>query len=179
MLEKAQNVIVHDESEDDQDEDEADLNKSFLGFDAEVVTERAFDGEHGDVAAVEDWKWKQVHDGEIQTDERHHRHQAAETRAGGFAGHADNSNRALHFFQRNFSDEELADEIEHLSGEALIEPEREGDGVNDAAIFLNHVDMWKHAYAPRTPPPSPKSLYSGLTSKFMLWPLREIVTWMG
>ena len=74
MLEKAQNVIVHDESEDDQDEDESDLNKSFLGLDAEIVTERAFDGKHGDVAAVEDGKWKQIYDSEIQADERHHGH---------------------------------------------------------------------------------------------------------
>ena len=65
MLEKAQNVIVHDESKDDQDEDESDLDETFLGLDAEVVAQRAFDGEHSDVAAIENRKWKQVHDGKI------------------------------------------------------------------------------------------------------------------
>jgi hypothetical protein len=56
VLEKAQNVIVHDESEDDQDEDESNLDEAFLGFDAEVVAQCAFYGKHGDVSAVENWE---------------------------------------------------------------------------------------------------------------------------
>src|SRR5580692_3773060 len=74
MLEKAQNVIVHDESKDDQDEDESNLDKALLGLDAEVVAQRAFNGEHGDVAAIQNREREQVDDGEIQADERHHGH---------------------------------------------------------------------------------------------------------
>ena len=74
MLEKAQNVIVHDESEDDQDEDESDLDETFFSLDAEIVAQRAFYREHGDVAAIKNREWKQVDDGEIQADKRHDRH---------------------------------------------------------------------------------------------------------
>jgi len=148
MLEKAQNVIVHDESEDNQDEHESNLNEAFLSFDAEVVAKRAFDGEHGDVSAIENWEWKQVHHREIQADERHHGHEAAEASARGFAGHGDDADGALDFLQRNFADEKLADEIEHLPSKTPIEPQRKADGIHDAAISLNQVDVWKHAYAP-------------------------------
>jgi hypothetical protein len=52
VLEEAQNVIVHDDGEDDQDEDKSDLKEAFLRFQAQIMAQGAFDGEHHDVAAI-------------------------------------------------------------------------------------------------------------------------------
>ena len=51
-LDDFEDVGVHDEAQDGQEEDESDLDEALFDGDAEVAAEGAFDGEQEDVAAV-------------------------------------------------------------------------------------------------------------------------------
>src|SRR5215469_15741322 len=60
--EPPQNVMIHDDSEEHQKEDQADLDVALFESHAEIAAEAAFDGEKQNVAAIENGNRKQIED---------------------------------------------------------------------------------------------------------------------
>src|ERR1700728_434136 len=59
-LNQLENIAVHHESEDAQQENQAHLDESFLDRNAQVAAQRTFDEQHEYVATVENRNWQQV-----------------------------------------------------------------------------------------------------------------------
>jgi hypothetical protein len=84
-LDYFEDVAVHDEAEDGQEEDQADLDEALFHGDAEIAAEGAFDGEEQDVAAIEDWNWEKVEQAEVEADRRHEKKEREWAVLGGLA----------------------------------------------------------------------------------------------
>ena len=65
ILNQLEDVAVHDERENTQQKDEANLDESLFHGDAQIPTESPFNRQHEEVAAVEDRNRKEIQKAKI------------------------------------------------------------------------------------------------------------------
>src|SRR5277367_2410863 len=87
-LDGLQDVAIHYEAEDSEQEDQADLHKAFLHREAEIAAENALYGQQQNVAAVENRNGEKVQQAQVQADHCHESQERGRTALGSFAGNA-------------------------------------------------------------------------------------------
>src|SRR2546430_2831298 len=128
----AHHVIVHNVSEEDQQEDEADLYEALLEGEAEIATADPFQGKQKYVPAIKDGDGQEVQDAQVHTDQNHQRNHRQRSLSDGFASGARNPHRALKLPDRNTPAEEFSHYsdglLDALAGhyDSIANPSREG-----------------------------------------------------
>src|SRR5690348_8686276 len=120
--EEADDVVVHHEAEDSEQKHEADLDEALLHGEAEVAAERAFDGEHEDVAAVEYRDGKEIQDAEIDAEKRHEEDELGSAELRGFRGHVNDADGPGEILERDAAGEKSGEHGEDLlhHGDVLV-----------------------------------------------------------
>src|SRR6267143_7305518 len=110
----AHNVIVHNVSEQHQEEHKSNLHETLFERQAEIAATDAFQSQQQDIAAVQDGNRQQVQNTQVHTDEHHERNYRQRPLPNRFAGgtrYADGTLELLHGYA---AAEELPDDPNRL-----------------------------------------------------------------
>ncbi len=120
MRNQPQNVIVHNDREDQQQEHHADGDEALLHAQAQVTPDRSFDEEHQDVAAIERRNRQEIQHGQVHADHGHQGEQFRHTFSCGFAGGSWQFPGAFELLERHVAAEKFGDNVNNLPGHQQV-----------------------------------------------------------
>src|SRR5579883_2725434 len=106
-----QNVMIHNNGEEDQKEDEANLNVAFFERHTQVAPQASFNRQEQNVSAIENRDGQEIENTKIDADQNHQRDDSQGTAVHGALRLVTNPHRPLQLADRNPAGEELSDHI--------------------------------------------------------------------
>src|ERR1700680_2352147 len=106
-----QNVIVHNDREDDQEEHQADLYKALLEAQAQIAPHDSLNRKKQNIPTVQDGNRQEIQNAQVNADKNHKENYVHRPSAHGLARHVRNSHRSVELIERDAPAESFPDHV--------------------------------------------------------------------